>query len=379
MSGRRAIWLVARREIVERMRERSLAISTGVTLAILVAIIVLPKALGLDGSTTYDVAASGPRAERVVSAAQQVAERLDVEVEVRREPSAAAVRDAVDDEQADAGLAGGAGSVVVRSEIQDELALVLQEGARIARSDRAPPPALPVSELRPGENSDQQQTIAFVAVIVLYAQLIGYGFWLAAGIVEEKTSRMVEVLLSTLRARDLLAGKILGIGAVGLAQLVLVGVVSAALAVAVDAVDVAGDAFGALGIVLAWFLLGYGFYACLFAAAAALVPRQEEIQNVTGPLTIVLVGSFILSFQAIDDPGGGLATVLSFVPPTAPMVSPVRVIAGDISVLEGIASALVLVASIAVLVVVAARIYAHAVMRTGTRVSLADAWRSAQV
>jgi ABC-2 type transport system permease protein len=116
----------------------------------------------------------------------------------------------------------------------------------------------------------------------------------------------------------------------------------------------------------------------MFAVAGALVPRQEDIQNSTGPLTIVLVGSFLLSFSAIEDPGGGLATVLSFVPPTAPMVAPVRLIAGDMPLVQVVLSVAVLLASTAALVLVAARIYANAVLRTATRVRPLDAWRAPQ-
>jgi ABC-2 type transport system permease protein len=116
----------------------------------------------------------------------------------------------------------------------------------------------------------------------------------------------------------------------------------------------------------------------MFAVAGALVPRQEDIQNSTGPLTLVLVGSFLLSFRAIDDPGGGLATALSFVPPTAPMIAPIRLIAGEMPIGQVLLSVAVIAAATCLLVVLAARIYANAVLRTGTRVKLLDAWRAPQ-
>jgi ABC-2 type transport system permease protein len=215
-------------------------------------------------------------------------------------------------------------------------------------------------------------------VLVLYVQLITYGFWLANGVVEEKSSRIVEVLLATIRPRELLVGKIIGIGIVGLGQLLLIGLVGSAIAVATGTLDLAGDAVGAVAVVLAWFLLGYGFYSCMFAVAGALVPRQEDIQNSTGPLTLVLVGSFLLSFRAIDDPGGGLATVLSFVPPTAPMIAPIRLIAGEMPIAQVLLSVAVIAAATCLLVALAARIYANAVLRTATRVKLLDAWRAPQ-
>jgi ABC-2 type transport system permease protein len=118
---------------------------------------------------------------------------------------------------------------------------------------------------------------AFVAVLLLYGQLISMGYFVAMGGVEEKSTRVVEVVLSTLRPRHLLAGKILGLGLLGLAQLLLA---------------------------LAWFVVGYAFYAAAFGCAAALVSRQEDLQSVISPLTIVLMVGFFISFAVLEDPDG---------------------------------------------------------------------------
>jgi ABC-2 type transport system permease protein len=379
MSRRATIALVARREIVERLRERSLLISTLVTIAILAAIIVVPSAIGLSGPDTFKVAVAGPQGERLARAAQAPARALDARIEIVRSAGDAAVRRAVAADDADAGITRGAGAIVVHEELDPKLGVALQEAGRALRQRAQPPPPLPVRVLEgTGQNSGKQQALAFVAVLLLYGQLIAFGFWLAAGIVEEKASRIVEVLLATIRPRELLAGKILGIGVVGLGQLLLIGIVGSAIAVAAGTLDLAGDAVGALAVVLAWFVLGYAFYSCLFAVAGALVPRQEDVQNSTGPLTLMLVGSFLLSFKAIEDPGGGLATALSFVPPTAPMIAPVRLIAGEMPLGQVLLSAGVLIAAALLLVSVAARIYANAVLRTRTRVRLLDAWRAPQ-
>jgi ABC-2 type transport system permease protein len=107
--------------------------------------------------------------------------------------------------------------------------------------------------------------------------------------------------------------------------------------------------------VLAFFVVGYAFYAALFAVAGALVPRQEEIQQTSTPITIVLFASFFLSFAALNDPGSTLARVLSFVPPSAPMVLPVRLIAGEVAAWEVALGVALLVLASAALLVVAAR------------------------
>jgi ABC-2 type transport system permease protein len=375
---RATVALVARREIVERLRERSLLISTLVTLAIVTAIVVVPAAIGLGGTQTFTVAVAGPRAEQLARAAQPVARALDGRIELARVASDAAVRRAVRSGDADAGIPRAADAIVVHEQLDTDLGVALQEGGRRLRQREQPPP-LRVRALQAADTgSDQRQSLAFVAVMLLYSQLFAYGYWLAVGIVEEKSSRIVEVLLATIRPRELLAGKILGIGVVGFGQLLVIGAVGGALAIATGTLDIAGDAIGAFGIVLAWFVLGYALYACMFAVAGALVPRQEDIQNSTGPLTVVLVGSLFFSFAALDDPGGTLATVLSFIPLTAPMVAPVRLIAGEMPAGQVALAVAVLVASTAGLVLVAARVYSNAVLRTATRVKLLDAWRAAQ-
>jgi ABC-2 type transport system permease protein len=386
VRGLAAIGLVARREIVTRTRERSFLIATLVTIGILAAIVVLPNALGF-GESSATVVVSSPAGERVAGAAQPGARALDLKLTTER-ASAADARARVRDGKADAALVGGGPEVLVRSDLGDDLGAVLRQASATVRSEAAlaqaglseeqrravlQPQPLHVVELEPDRN-DQAQGFATVAIFLLFFQLIGYGYWIAAGIVEEKASRVVELLLSTIRPRELLAGKVAGIGVVALGQLALIGAVGLLLAIATDSVDVPGDAVTALIIVLAFFLLGYAFYSAMFAVAGALVPRQEEIQNVTTPIQIVLFATYFLSFQAVSEPDGPLAQVLSFIPPTAAIVLPVRVISGDIPAWEIVVGSLLLAAGAAVMLLAAARIYANAVLRTGSRVRLREAW-----
>jgi ABC-2 type transport system permease protein len=241
-------------------------------------------------------------------------------------------------------------------------------GLSPAEIDRAlAPPPLPVS--RTGEKD--ASGLAFIVLLVLYGQILAYGVVVATGVVEEKQSRIVELVLSAIRPRDLLAGKVLGVGVVGLVQLLVIGAVGLALSAATGRLDVGGPGVpGALLIALAWFVLGFALYACAYATGGALISRQEELQSATTPITMTVVGSFFVSFAAVNDPSSTLSQVLSFVPPCAPMVMPVRQIAGDAAAWEIAVSVLVMLAAIALLVALAGRVYANAVLRTGARVRL---------
>ena len=126
------------------------------------------------------------------------------------------------------------------------------------------------------------------ASFLLYGQLLVYGFWVAMGVVEEKSSRVVEVLLAAIPPRALIAGKIIGLGLLGLAQFALLGVVGLAIAAATGAIELDSTKVGILAIVLVWFLLGFALYAGLFAMAGVLVSRQEDVQSTTTPLTIAI-------------------------------------------------------------------------------------------
>ena len=374
IGSSQAIRLVARREIVERIRERSLWVSTGITVLVLAGVLVLPSALGFGGATTGTVAVIGPDAAAVARQAVAQEQAFDVKLTVHRVGSVAAARRLVRDGDADVAVLPGGRALLAAHDADDSVVAAVQAGSQAARGARLPPP-LPVRR-QGGDSASDRQGIAFVAVVILYGQLLGYGFWVATGVVEEKATRVVELLLSAIHPRQLLAGKVIGIGLLGLGQLLLIGLFGVVIGAAAGQLDVNGDVAVAVGVVLLWFLLGFALYSCAFAVAGALVPRQEEIQSVTAPLTIVILASFFLSFGALDDPGSTLARVLSLVPPSAPMVMPVRLIAGDVPVWEvALAIALTLAAATA-LIGIAARIYGAAVLRTGSRVTLRAVWRA---
>ena len=298
MTFRRSMWLVARREITERVRERSFLVSGAVTLLIVAAAAVVPALIGGDDTETYKVGVAGPEQRAVAAAAGAAGQDLQVKIESRRVRDRAQAEQLVRDGDLDAALLEG--RVVISDEkLPDELASALQVGQRqvatgatlrrqglseSATRQVLEPEPLKAETLSGDDDEEQKQFIALAAGILLYMQLLTYGLWVATGVVEEKSSRVVEILLSTLSPRALMAGKIVGLGLLGMGQLLLVVAVGIALALATGSLEPdAGDVSPAL-LVLLWFPLGYALYASLYAATAALVSRQEDMQSATTPL-----------------------------------------------------------------------------------------------
>ena len=196
--------------------------------------------------------------------------------------------------------------------------------------------------------------------------------------VEEKASRVVEVVLSTIRPKNLLAGKVIGIGLLGLGNLLLTVGIGLGVAQVTGAIEVDGEIIGAAALALAWFMVGYAFYACAFACAGALVPRQEELQSTMTPLTLTILVAFFVAFAVLENPDGTLAHVTAFIPMTAPMTMPPRIAAGDAPAWEIVASLAVTIGASGALIPLAARIYSGGILRTGSSLKLREAWRAAR-
>lgn len=382
------IRVVARREIAERVAQRAFRISTAITVLLVAAAAVVPSLLDDDGPKRYVLGVTSSEGRAVAEIARQQAPQLDVTAQLRQ-VAPERERALLEDGTLDAVVAPG--RLLTQEEPDDDLAALvasanrtfwaasaLSEAGASAETlrDRAyRPPPLRASAVEPvEEDADARKAAAYVAALVLYMQLIVYAMMVASGVVAEKSTRIVELLLSAIRPWQLLAGKVLGIGALALAQLLLVVGVGAGAAVAAGTIDPDPDFLVGAGLSLAWFALGYAFYACAAAVAGAIVPRQEELQSSSAPITMLMVVSFLLCFPALDDPDGTIALVGSYLPSAAPMVMPVRMVQGAASLPEVIASAALVIAATAALIPLAARIYAGAILRTRGRVSLRDAW-----
>ena len=220
--------------------------------------------------------------------------------------------------------------------------------------------------------------MAFVASLLLYMQLIIFGLAVASGVVEEKSSRVIEVLMAAVPPRALLAGKILGIGLLGLFQLALTALVGLAVASASGALELRSADLGILAVVLLWFVLGYVFYSTIYAISGVIVSRQEDLQSSSTPVTMVLVAGYIVAFPVLEDPSSSLAVISSLVPFTSPIVMPVRVAVGETGSAEIAASLGILALSIALLIPLAARIYESSVLRMGKPMKVREALRAAR-
>ena len=386
LSSAQLVRLVAGREISTRIRDRTFIVSSVVMIVLILGVLVFQVVVN-SGSDTSRVGVAGD-AGQLEAALQAQADALDVDVELVALDGDAAARAAVEDETVDAAVLDPTGAqpeLVLREPDTTLEALVsgavgavsLGEVLAQAGVDPADLPQVTVTTLDGGSAADTQRTVvAVVGVVVLYSLLILFAQFVAQGVVEEKASRVVELLLATMRPWQLLAGKILGLGVLGLAQIAVIAVVGIAGALAFDVVDLPGELIGTVLWLLFWFVLGYALYASLFAVAASLVSRQEDLGSVLTPASLVLVAGFIVAIQAAGDPDGTLAAVTSYVPGLSPMVMPVRQAAGEVALWEvGLAVALMLVA-IALVVRLGGRVYSGALLRTGGKTKLKEALRA---
>ena len=241
----------------------------------------------------------------------------------------------------------------------------------------AQPPT--VRELEPADpNRDTAFIFANVGVILLFIAIFTFGTWVLTGVVEEKQSRVVEVVLSTVPARDLLVGKVVGIGLLGLVQLVIIVVIGLSVGTLFGRFTLPPTTGPAVAMLLLWFLIGYALYATALGVLGALASRMEEASNASSPVSIVASLSYVFALLvAIDDPDGTAATIATFIPPISPMVVPLRAALGAIQPWEIGAAVVVNLVAIWLLLEFGGRVYSGAVLQTAGRIKLRDAWRAA--
>jgi ABC-2 type transport system permease protein len=392
----RGMWLVARREVDSRLRTTSFLVGTLVS-ALALAGFVLMQSTVFDGDRRDTIGLAGQSiavADQLVSEARQVGRSVRT-VEVT---DLAAGRAQVADGSLDALVSGApaALTVLVDQSLDDELRGVLNglvrqqvlRGQLAALEDSAgldvdsilanvSEAHVTVHALSPVDNSlSERLPMALVVVALLYLALLLYGSLVAQGVVEEKSSRVVEFLLAAVRPRRLLAGRVLGLGLVGLVQLAAVGVVGLIVGAAVSVLPSFGAAVAALGWGLLWYVLGFLLYAMVFAAVGALVSRQEDVQSVLMPVTAVLVVAFVLGIAVLSrDPTGTTTTVLSLIPPFSPILMPGRLAMAAVPFWQAALALALTAATIVPLARASAQIYQNSLLRKDSRITLRQALR----
>jgi ABC-2 type transport system permease protein len=380
--------LVAGREIRERLRAKSFYLFTAVLVVAILAMGVISRLAGADEPSAVRVGVTEPVPEGFSAALTATAELLDREAEVTTYADTQAAERALGDEAVDVAVVTGDNRAVFPEAVDDETFTLVQQAwsavsleQRLLEQGLRPDQvetALATTQLQAAslDGDDEASGLAVLtgtlAAILLFISLQTFGGYVLTGVVEEKATAVVEVLLVRARADQLLAGKILGIGVAALLQFAL-AVAAGVAALAISGIDVPGEIWSAVPMTLLWFLGGYAFYSTLFALAGSLVSRQEEAQAASAPILTVLIGAYLLIFVFGYVPDSTASTVMSLIPPIAPMLMPMRMAAGAASPLEVVAALLLLALATFAAWKLAGRIYEQVLLRRGSRIS----WRSA--
>lgn len=385
----RAIGLVVRREFLAQVRTKAYRWSVLLMSAAVVLASVVFGMVDDDGPATADVAVVGPGttalAEQLPVAAR--AAGLDVRVQTGRDSQGA--RAAVEAGMVDAALlrtGDGPDEVLVRESLDPQLGAALTEVVRTEALTRAVgadsaavlgalgESAFTVRALDPPDpQQGERMRMAWVSLLLLLTTVLGFGVYVAIGVVEEKSTRVVELLLATIRPSQLLWGKVIGIGASALLQVLVIGAVALVAGRATGLITLTDTAVAVFAATLIWSVLGYLLFSLLYAAAGSLVSRQEEVQGVTAPLMLLAMLAYGLSIGAIGDPGGTFARVAGWIPPFSAFVMPIRTAAGAATGWEIAGAAVAMLLACALVSRIAARVYTRSVLHTGSRLS----WRAA--
>jgi ABC-2 type transport system permease protein len=402
MSSARVVWMVAKREIKTRMLTKSNIISMVVMVVVIaVGAIVGNYFLGRDSAPDVSLIAVAQETDalRPPLEAAAAARGIDLELTTMTADDATAALDGSDesakpieafldgDPAAPRLLVGGDVDAVVQETVNqavqayvtaDQISTLGGDPAAFARAQAdAVPQVEVVGEVQDEAFDEAVFGVSIAMISILFGALIGSGSMIAMGVVEEKTSRVVEILLATIRPSQLLAGKVLGIGVYGLFQVLVLGgsLALAALSLGVGGLELNVDIGSALVSLIVWFLMGYAIFALLFGGFAALVSRQEDIGSVTTPLLFLLFIPFYTTmFLVPNDPSSTLVRVLSQIPIFAPFMMPVRDAFGALLQPWEMPLALAIAAAtIPGLVWLAARVYQRGVLHTGGRMKLREA------
>lgn len=351
-----AVWLVAEREIMAKLRSRAFVIATGILLLIALAGVLLGGFMSKAPSS--DAVAVTPETATVVEGMPGI--------EAREVADRAAAEELVTSEEVEAALVPGDPTgfgyvVLAKDGAPSSLMMMLSQSPT-------------VEVLEPADTDPLLRylvALGFGVVFLIAAST--FGGTIAQSVVEEKQTRVVELLISAIPTRALLAGKVLGNTVLAMGQIIALAVI------AIVGLIVTGqeDVLSGIGAPILWFavffLFGFVLLAALYAAAAAMVSRQEDIGSTTMPLMMLVMAPYFLVIFFNDNPL--VLTIMSYVPFSAPVAMPVRMFVGEAQWWEGALSLLILLVTCIAAIVVASKIYENSLLRMGARVKLAEALR----
>ena len=381
--------LVTRREVVSRITDKTFLIGTALMVAILVGFIGFTA--WQEGATDEFTLGATPDAVAMASAVAEAAPRVDdnVAVTLVELDDEAAAEAALTEDGIDGWLHPVPGGWELTSESSEEESLTAVVRAVVRQqvlADNAAEAGVTVEALEAGsavstaflrgdaEKAAVAEAVGFVFVFLFYLSALIFGMQLASSVIEEKQSRIVEIIAAAIPLRQLLAGKVLGNTALAMIQLLIylaVGLVGLSFTPYKSYLP---SLSGPTAWFLGFFLAGFIALACLWAVAGSLASRTEDLQATSTPLTVLMMVMFF-GGVSLD---GRAQVIASYVPPVSAVVMPKRILAGGVEWWEPLL-ALGLLAVFAVLTVrVGERLYRRALLQTGGRVSLRQAWSSAE-
>lgn len=408
------VFAIVRREFVERVRTKGYWIGTLLFPVFMTALVLVPVLLARGGGTKniavvdYTADSFGSQVTATLGETKQfdavrVAGGAGVEDSLAREVAAHRIDGFVILPAAitDSGRAEYRGSNVSAFEALEVLRSTLRRAVWTARFERDGvdprlvaraqiPIDLETNKLKDGkitgQSGAQSFALAYFMAIILYMSILLYGIGVMQSVLEEKTSKIVEVLVSSLKPFQLLAGKLIGVGGASLFQFLIWGVTMRLLlsrrSALMGGLGAGNEAAGMFQlpsisastaiVFVAYFIGGFLIYSAMFGAVGAMSNSLQEAQQAQQPVAMLLVVSMLSMFAMITNPGSTYAVVLSLIPLTSPIAMPVRWVAGSVSPLEVAGSIALLILGIVVILWVAARIYRIGILMTGKRPTLRE-------
>lgn len=386
-ARRQIIGLVAGRDLRDRLRRTSYYVITGLFVVLIVGLGAAVRFID-DTPDPIDVAVTGTHRVAYGAVLGQVADAIDREVDVEQLAEPTAAQAAFDDDDVDLVVDTTTGRLTTTPDADETDVAILQQawtayglqtnltasGLTESQATAAltVQPLDPVERTRPGTADTSAVITGTLAAALLFISLQIFGGQILSGVVEEKATGVIEVLLARLRADELLAGKLIGVGGAGLAQFAVL-VVAGLGALVISGASFPTSVWATVPMTLVWYLGGFAFYATLFALAGALVSRQEDAAAAATPITTALLAAYLLLFIIGSDPDSTAAVVVSLIPPFAPILMPIRMAAGAATPVEVVAAIVLVGLGILAVWKFTARVYAGVLLRRGARVSWSDA------